>query len=69
MFILQLEQQPQGFYDLDKYVTLSFDNIIFISLTGWGDLIQWDSDWSIGEDPSFKGIHTEGIHINYQVVK
>ena len=69
MCILLLGQQPQGYYDLDKYVTLSTDNITFTFSTDLVGMIQWHSGLSIGEDLNFKGLHTDEILISYQMVK
>jgi hypothetical protein len=69
MFILRLVQPLQGYYDSGKYVTLSTDNITFTFLTDLGDMIQWHSGLSIGEDLNFKELHTDEILINYQMVK
>ena len=69
MFIYHLAQQPQGYYDLDKYVTPSTDNITFTSLTDLEGTIQWHSGLSIGEDLNFKELHTDEILISYQMVK
>ena len=69
MFIYHSAQRPQGYYDLDKYVTPSTDNITFTSLTDLEGTIQWHSGLSIGEDLNFKELHTEEILISYQMVK
>ena len=69
MFILRLAQRPQGYYDLDKYVTLSTDNITFTFLTDLGGTIQWHSGLSIGEEVNFNELHTGAILINYQMVQ
>lgn len=69
MFILHSAQRPQGYYDLDKYVTLSTDNITFTFLTDLGDMIQWHSGLSIGEEVNLPELRTGAIHISYQMVK
>ena len=69
MFTLRLEQQPQGYYDLNKYVTLSIDNITYTSSIDLVDMIQWRLGLSIGEDLNFKGLHTDETLISYQMVK
>ena len=69
MFIYHSAQRPQGYYDLDKYVTPSTDNIIFTSLTDLEGTIQWHSGLSIGEEVNLPELHTGAILINYQMVK
>ena len=69
MFTYHSAQQQQGYYDSDKYVTPSTDNITFTSLTDLEGTIQWHSGLSIGEDLNFKELHTDEILISYQMVK
>ena len=69
MFILRLAQQPQGYYDSGRYVTLSTDILTFTFSIDLAGTIQWRSDWSTNEEVNFNVLHTDATRINYQMVQ